>query len=98
MTKIAQNKRLKVNNLFSYTFEQMHEAKKDLDDEVSGDPRFKDSYVSARDASAKDHLVNAIKAITWLRINLGITGNIAPFTDAEIDALDREIREFDDGV
>lgn len=98
MARVAQNKRIKTNNLFSYALEEIHAVKKDFDDEVSGDPRFKATYVSARNASAKDHLVNAIKAVTWLRINLGITGNIAPFTDAEIDALNRDIREFDDGT
>lgn len=98
MAKVVQNKREKVTNLFAYASDEINAADRDLAEEVSNDPRFKATYVSSRDASAKDHLQNVIKAVTWLKVNLGITGNIAPFTDAEIDALEREIREFDDGV
>lgn len=98
MTKVAQTKRNKILNLFAYCEDEIHLANKDTQEEASNDPRFKASYITARDQSAKDHLLNVVKAVGWLRLNLGITGNIAPFTDAEIDALNRDIREYDENV
>jgi len=98
MAIVAQTKRGKILNLFAYCEDEIHAANRDVDEETRNDPRFKATYITARDQSAKDHLLNVVKAVGWLRLDLGLTGNIAPFTDAEIDALDRDITEFDDGT
>ena len=98
MTIVEQTKRLKILNLYAYVQDEINAANRDADEESKNDPRFKATYITERDASAKTHCTNAIKALGWLKIDQQITANIAPYTDAEIDALNREIREFDDGA
>ena len=98
MAIIQQTKRNKIINLFAYVQDEINLANKDVDEEAKNDPRFKASYITARDDSAKQHLRNVIKAVGWLKIELQITGNISPFLDADIDALNREIRTFDKKV
>jgi len=99
MAIVPQPKRSKIRNLFAYVTDEINQANRDLKDEADPDTlgRLDDTYVAGRDAAAKQHLGNAIKAIRWLADDLGETVPPA-YTDAEIDALNREIREFEDGT
>ena len=99
MAIVPQPKRTKIRNLFAYVSDEINAANRDLRDEADPDTkgRLDDTYVAGRDAAAKTHLSNAIKAVRWLADDLSVTVPTA-YTDAEIDALEgREIREFDDG-
>jgi len=95
MTILPQTKRHRIHNLFGYVKDEMEAVNRDVNDEEINDPRFKESYLSTRDASEKTHLQNIVKGVLWLAKDQGIKGNIAAFTDAEIDALPGQIRMSD---
>ena len=95
MAIVTQTKRIKIRNLFGYVEDEIHAVNKDLKIEMLNNPEYDSTFRAGRDASAKDHAKNIVKAIRWLINDLGLSTPSA-FTDAQIDALSREIREFDD--
>ena len=99
MVLVPQPKRVKVRNLLAFLEDQIHAANADLRDEDDPDVigRLDDTYIAGRDASAKQHLGDIAKALGWLANDLSITFPAA-WLDADIDALNRDIREFDDNT
>ena len=96
MAIVPQPKDIKVRNLLAYIEDNIHEANRDLKDELDDSGRLDAAFKSGRDTSAKDHIINVIRASKWLSTELVITGNQGAFTDTEIKALNREIIEFED--
>ena len=96
MVKVPQTKQVKVRNLLAFIEDEIHAANRDLRDEIDTTDRLDSAYKSGRDISAKDHIRAVIRASTWLKTELVITGNVGAFTDSEIDDLNRDIRERED--
>ena len=98
MAEVNQTKRKKVVNALGYCEEQIHLANKALLIEEQDKPEYETGFKSGRDQSAKLNLRNIVKMLRWLATDLGVGTLPSAFTDQEIDDLNREIREYDDGI
>ena len=97
MAIVPQRKREKVRNLLELVENEIHKANEDLLNERLDKAEYTASYKSGLDGSAKTHVKNSIKALLWLKNNLGITGNITAFTDTQIRKNTVDVIDFDDG-
>lgn len=98
MVRVAHPKPVLVSKIVDQIITELVKAVNDFRDETNKDSKFSTSYVGGRDNSAKTHADNAIKFLRWLyETELGLTAPAA-YTEAELDALDRNLRTFEDGT
>jgi len=97
MALVPQTKRRKVGNLLSEIRNDITTAKNALRIEERDDPKFTQTYKDGRDAVAKASIANTVRMLGWLLGDLGITPPTA-YTDAEIDAINPNIRQFEDSI
>lgn len=96
MGRITQYKSELVQNALSYVSGKIGQAITDLQQE--SDTRFKTSYISGKDASAKAHLGEAIKMLRWLYEKEFSLTAVTALTNAQVDAINENIRTLDDGM
>lgn len=97
MVRVKNNKRILVREALGYIEQEIHGANNDLREELDTDNKLDVTYKTGRDASAKTHVKNAIKMFRWLvEVEFSLTVPNA-YTNAEVDAIDIDIRTFDDG-
>lgn len=97
MARKANPKNVIANGAVSYIINQLQDALTDFHEELNEDKKFKTTHVSSRDGSAKTHADNAIKMLRWLyEKEFGLTPP-APYTNVEVDGIEKSIRTFDDG-
>ena len=98
MVRVANPKDKIANGAVSYIVNQLQAAISDFHEELDEDSKLDATYVAARDGSAKAHADLAIKMLRWVyEIEFGLTPP-SPNTDAEVDAIDIDIRTFEDGT
>ena len=97
MALVDQDKDEKIIRALAYVNSEFNKAENDLQEEQNPDGRFDATWVANRDASAKGHVMNAVKMQRWLLDNLSVTVPAA-YSDAEVDLIDQFIRQKDDGL
>lgn len=98
MTRVTNTKTNLASIAISYITSELNTAREDFIEEENRDAKLDATYVSARDGSAKTHVDNAIRLMRWMyEVEFGLTPP-APYTDAEVDLLDVNIRTFEDGT
>lgn len=97
MVLVDQDKDEKIRRLVNWVSSEFVHARLDLFEEKNPGGKFDAAWVAGRDASAKGHVSDGIRALRWLFDNLGVTVPAA-YSDAEIDEKDSEIRQKDDGL
>lgn len=88
---VEQIKHRKIELVFSYLASEMQQAQLKLSDELDLGSKFKTSYLNGLDSSAKQNASNIVKMMRWMISDLGV-GTPDAFTDAEVDAINEEIR------
>lgn len=96
MARVANPKRILVRNALAYIEQKIHEANQKLVDELNQEGKFSTAYVSGTDASAKTNVGESVKMFRWLLGYLNISPIPTAYTDAQVDAIDINIRTFDD--
>jgi len=98
MARVDNTKTNLAGMAISYITDELNTAREDFIEEENRDSKFSTTHVSGRDSSAKTHADNAVKMLRWLyEIEFALTPP-TPLTDAEVDAIDVNIRTFDDGT
>ena len=98
MARVANAKDVIANGAVSYIMNELNAALEDFHEELNLESKLDATYVSARDGSAKTHADNGIRMLRWLyEIEFGLTPP-TPLNDAEVDAIDIDIRTFEDGL
>ncbi len=97
MARIQNPKRALIRNVLAYCEDQIHSINRHLTVEEVDDPNYTQSYRDGRDQAAKDDFKNLVKMFRYGITKLPIGALPAAFDDAEVDAIDPEIRTFDDG-
>jgi len=98
MARIANAKDKIANGAVSYIVNELQTATSDFHEELNEESKLDATYVAARDGSAKTHADNAIKMLRWLyEIEFALTPP-APLDNTEVDAINIDIRTFEDGT
>jgi len=98
MARVANPKISIVSRVLSIVGDRMNDINDKLRDEIDVTGRLDTTYQSGLDASFKADGAEIIKLIRWLvEVELGLTPPTA-YDNAEIDAIDIDIRTFDDGL
>jgi len=97
MALVDQDKSKKIQLVNAYMKAKLQEVNLKLHREEDPEDIFDDTFKGTLDASAKADEGDIIKMLRWLADNLGFTVPIA-FTDAEVDAINPDIRQKDDGL
>ena len=98
MAIVPHQKHTIVNNSIGYISQKLRETSEAIREEQDLDSKLDSTYVAGRDAEAKSKIDDVIKMLRWLyETELGLTAP-APFSDAEVDAINPNFREFDDGT
>jgi len=96
MARVANTKDEIADGSVSYMINQLQDALFDFREELDKDSKLDATYISTRDSSAKTHADNAIRMLRWLfEIEFGLTPP-APLNDAEVDAIDPNIRTHEE--
>ncbi len=97
MALVPQDKRTKVRLLLNEIENRTAKAKDFLEEEQNLQGKLDAAYVAGRDAEAKTQLSEVVKLIRWLIEDFSLPVPVA-YTDAEIDAINDKIRQYDDGL
>ena len=97
MARIANRKRTLIRNILAYCEDQIHSINRHLTVEDEDNPNYTQSYRDGRDAEAKDDLKNLVRMMRYGISKLPIGTLPAAFDDGEVDAINPDIRTFDDG-
>ena len=98
MVRVANAKNVIANGAVSYIIRELQTALSDFHEELDEDTKLDAAYIAARDGSAKTHADNAVKMLRWLYEVEFALAPPAPLDDAGVDAIDVEIRTFEDGT
>ena len=99
MARIDNTKRQVVLRSMAQVENRVHEINVLLRDELDMTGKLDTTYQSGADGNAKTKVAEVIKLIRWLKeVYFGIGGQTqSAYTDAEIDAIDIDIRTHEDG-
>lgn len=97
MVLVPQDKRTKVRLLINEIENRIRFAVDALEEEQDFDNKLDAAYIAGRDPEAKAKLGEVVKLIRWLIDDLSLPTPVA-YTDAEIDAINDKIRQYDDGL
>jgi len=96
MARVANTKDEIAGGSVSYIINQLQDGLFDFIEELDRDSKLDATYISARDDEAKTHADNAIRMLRWLfEIEFGLTPP-TPLNDAEVDAIDPDIRTHEE--
>jgi len=88
---VDQTKRLKIELIIDYINTNIQISKLLLNREEDLENIFSTTYKGTLDTTIKQKIANIVKILRWLINDLGLSTPNA-FTDAQIDAIDPEIR------
>ena len=98
MARVANAKNVIANGAVAYIVNELQAGISDFHEELNEESKLDAAYIAARDGSAKTHADNAVKMLRWLyETELGQVPP-APLSDAEVDAINIDIRTFEDGT
>jgi len=97
MARIPQDKVGTIARATRYVTDKFRDMNEKFAEENEADARFKTTYLSGLDADGKTDGADAVKMLRWLLGNLSVTIPAA-YTDAEVDAINPDIRTKDDGT
>jgi len=98
MARLPRIKIETVSRALRYVTDKLNDANEKLAEELDPQSKLDATYKGNLDGGANADARDAIKMIRWLvEDNLGLTPPAA-YTEAEVDAIDAEIRTFDDGT
>jgi len=98
MARITNPKDKLAKKALAYIKSKIDSVNSAFEEELDPNDKLKIVYKNARDGIAKDHIDDAIAMLRWLyETELGLTPPPA-LTDAQVDAVDLDIRTFEDGL
>lgn len=98
MARVERDRTGAISQVMNYVQQQFNDIQKEILDEQDLSGRIDTTYQTGLDASIKTLGRNATKMLIWLiEDHLGLTVPTA-YTDAEVDAIDVDIRTFEDGT
>ena len=98
MTRVANTKDIIANGAVSYIINKLNDALQDFHEELNEESKLKATYVTARDGAAKAKADEAIKMLRWLYETEFSLVPPSPYTNAEVDTINIDIRTFEDGA
>ena len=98
MVLVANDKDVIANAAGSYIINSIQKALTAFNEELDEDSKLDSTYVTNRDGVAKTEIDNAIRMLRWVyETEFGLSPP-APYTDGDVDTIDLNIREHDDGL
>jgi hypothetical protein len=97
MALVPQDKKVKIELILGYLRGKIGDARTKLHEETNPGGKYDATYVSGLDASVKSDIGDIIKMLRWLAINESFAVP-TEFLDAEVDAINPEIRQTEDGL
>jgi len=98
MVRADNAKNIIANGAISYIINKLNRGLSDFNEELDNESKLDATYVAARDGAAKTKIDQAIKMLRWLYETEFTQTPPAPYSDAEVDTIDPEIRTFEDGL
>jgi len=98
MARIANTKDIIANGAVSYIVNKLQDALEAFHEELNEETKFSAAHVSGRDSAAKASADEAIRMLRWLyEVEFSLTPP-TPLADGDVDAINIDIRTFDDGL
>jgi hypothetical protein len=98
MVLVANPKSHIVNESGAYIVNKIQDAITAFREELDINTKFSASYIASRDGLAKTNIDDAIAMIRWLyETEFGLTPPPA-LTDIQVDAINPNIRQYDDSL
>ena len=98
MVRVARDRTGALSQVMNYTQQKFSEIQKLILDEQDGTGRIDSTYQGTLDSNIKSLGADAVKMLRWLiEDNLGLSAPTA-FTEAQVDAIDENIRTYEDGL
>ena len=95
MARIARDRTGALSQVMGYTQKKFEEIQKKILDEQDSSGRIDSTYQTGLDAEIKSLGADAVKMLRWLiEENLSLAAPVA-YTDAEVDAIDPNIRTYE---
>ena len=98
MVRVARDRTGALSQVMNYTQLKFNEIQKLILDEQDSSGRIDGTYQGTLDGNIKSLGADAVKMLRWLvEDNLGLPAPSA-FTNTQVDAIDENIRTYEDGL